>query len=82
MGNVGSGEVKDFTAIGDVVNTASRLQGQAAAGQIVMSRRVYEEAQPGARARSIGPLELKGKAELVEAFVIDLSSPAPAAASA
>lgn len=81
VGNVGSGEVKDFTAIGDVVNTASRLQGQAAAGQIVMSRRVYEEAQPGERARDIGPLELKGKAEPVQAYMIDLSSPVPAAAT-
>ena len=41
VGNVGAGEVKDFTAIGDVVNTASRLQGVAGSGQIVMSQRVF-----------------------------------------
>jgi adenylate cyclase len=82
VGNVGSGAVKDYTAIGDVVNTASRLQGQAAAGQIIMSRRVYDDVRPGARAQSIGPLELKGKAEPVEAYVIDLSAPVRAAASA
>lgn len=82
IGNVGSGEVKDFTAIGDVVNTASRLQGQAGAGQIIMSRRVYDEARPGVRAERIGPLELKGKAEPVEAYRIDLGARAPAAARA
>ena len=31
VGNVGDAAVHDFTAVGDVVNTASRLQGQAAA---------------------------------------------------
>ena len=36
VGNVGSGEVKDFTAIGDVVNTAARLRGEAKPGQMVI----------------------------------------------
>ena len=40
VGNVGAGEVEDFTALGNVVNTAARLQGQAKAGQVVMSERV------------------------------------------
>jgi adenylate cyclase len=73
VGNVGSGGVKDYTAIGDVVNTASRLQGQAAAGQIVMSKSVYDvvgERFPDARHEQ---MTLKGKAEPVEAWVVDLS---------
>ena len=41
VGNVGAGDVKDFTALGDVVNTAARLQGQAAPGQIVISERLF-----------------------------------------
>ena len=41
VGNVGAGDVKDFTALGDVVNTASRLQSSADAGQIVLSERLF-----------------------------------------
>jgi adenylate cyclase len=68
VGNVGSGEVKDFTAIGDVVNTAARLQASAEPGQLVMSERAYGlagERWPDATALQ---LELKGKAEPVRAY--------------
>jgi adenylate cyclase len=39
VGNVGTGEVKDFTAIGDVVNTGARLCGHAQAGQLDTAHR-------------------------------------------
>ena len=70
VGNVSAGEVKDFTAIGDVVNTAERLQGVAAPGEIVLSRRVCEVAggePPRATQRTY---ELKGKAAPERALVL------------
>ena len=73
VGNVGSGEVKDFTALGDVVNTAARLQGEAKAGQIVISERVFQEVAeryPDARRAE---LELKGKSEPVTAHVVEFA---------
>lgn len=72
VGNVGSGDVKDFTALGDVVNTAARLQASASGGQVVMSERMYgrlNHPAPGAVATT---LDLKGKKDAEPARVIDL----------
>jgi adenylate cyclase len=75
VGNVGSGEVKDFTALGDVVNTAARLQAQAKPGQIVMSEGVYQEAAAARFPDALMvQLELKGKSEPVAARIVDLNA--------
>ena len=53
----------DFTALGDTVNTAARLQGEAKAGEIAVSDDLYSAFAirfPGAVQRSV---QLKGKEE-------------------
>jgi adenylate cyclase len=70
VGNVGIGEVKDFTAIGEVVNTAARLQACAQAGQLVVSERVRRMVPGEWPASETVEFELKGKAEPVRACVI------------
>lgn len=71
VGNVGGGGFKDFTALGDVTNTAARLQSVAAGGEIFLCAGTYQavaDAYPNAVRRE---LELKGKTAPVEAFVLD-----------
>lgn len=66
VGNVGKRSLYDFTAVGDVVNVAARLQGEAKGGEIVASGRLAERlaTPPGERVE----ISLKGKAEPVVAF--------------
>ena len=70
VGRVGSNDVKDYTAIGDVVNVAQRLQTEASPGEVLVSESVYQEvsdAYPNAERRV---LTLKGRAESVTAFAL------------
>jgi adenylate cyclase len=72
VGHVGDGEIRDFTAIGDVVNTAARLQGAAGPGQIVMRESVAVQAGLGAAEGARIELDLKGKAEPLAARVLSV----------
>ena len=66
VGNIGGGAaVSDFTAIGDVVNTAARLQSLASSGEVLVAQRLARYLDEPA-----GPLEhvaVKGKHEPVAA---------------
>jgi adenylate cyclase len=70
VGNIGERAVYDFTAIGDVVNTAARLQGEARGGEILLSERVAS-GLPAAIGTPVG-LELKGKKNIERAYRIEL----------
>ncbi len=61
VGNIGQRALYDFTAVGDVVNTASRLQAEAAGGEVILSKRVADGLPDPVGTRV--ELELKGKRE-------------------
>lgn len=62
MGNVAQGEVRDFTVIGDVVNTTARLQGEAQAGEVLVMEETYRHVAPDFPDAPQRSLDLKGKA--------------------
>ena len=69
VGRFGMEGVQDFTALGDTINTAARLQSEARAGEVVISEELHAEfpdTLPGAERREV---QLKGKAETMTIWV-------------
>ncbi len=72
VGNIGAPRRMDYTAIGDTVNTASRLESNAPGGKILISRAVADILGDRARTTSLGDsIKLKGKAEGFETLTLD-----------
>lgn len=71
VGNIGCDFRMDYTAIGDTVNTAARLESNAKAGQILLSQDVYEAVKDRVRATPMGEIALKGKSNGVCVYQLD-----------
>ncbi|HML01286.1 MAG TPA: adenylate/guanylate cyclase domain-containing protein [Acidimicrobiales bacterium] len=70
VGNVGSGSVLDFTALGDAVNVGARLQAHASPGEVVLAASLYpliEAEHPGARSDRV---VVRGRDEPVDVVVL------------
>ncbi len=61
VGNMGCDFRMDYTAMGDTVNTAARLEANAKRGQILISSEVYERVKDRITAEPVGEIPLKGK---------------------
>lgn len=63
VGNIGCDFRMDYTAIGDTVNTAARLESNAKRGQVLISEHIYKRLEGRIQVREIGEIPLKGKAQ-------------------
>lgn len=68
VGRLGSEDSKDYTAIGDVVNLAARLQGKAGAGEILIGEESYAKHSVEFPDATSEQLLLKGFREPVTAY--------------
>lgn len=71
-GNIGSATLKrlDYTVLGDVVNTAQRLQSAASAGQILIEEKAYQKVNEFFNCRKVGEISVKNKQKPLNAYEV------------
>jgi len=69
VGNLGSkGHLQNYTAIGDVVNVASRMQGNASDNDILLNRSTFIKVRQYVRVELLPPMSVKNRTEPLEVF--------------
>lgn len=71
VGNIGSKVRMDYTAIGDAVNTAARLESNAKPGQILISDATYQQVKDYVKVTNLGAMKVKGKSQEIEVYQVD-----------
>lgn len=83
VGEIGPDYRKDYTAVGDTVNTASRLESNAKPGEVLVSLRVCEALEGRLKASFVGERQIKGKSKPMMLYRVDsldgVTPPAPVA---
>jgi adenylate cyclase len=71
VGNVGTQQQMNFTAIGDAVNLAKRLQEDAAGGQVLLSAQTYTRICDAVKATMLPPRRVKGRRQLEQVWQLE-----------
>src|SRR5690348_7698462 len=70
VGVVGTEKANEYTAMGDTVNVAARMQGSARPGSVLVTAATYRFVSQVVESVDVGQLELKGKSDTVHAYEI------------
>ena len=71
IGNMGSEHRLNYTAIGDTVTLAFRLQALARKGEILIGENTYEKTRGKVISRALDPIRVKGKSHPVRIHVLE-----------
>lgn len=78
VGNIGSPQLMSYTAIGDVVNVAARLQQEARAGEILITEATRQRVAELVEVEALGPIYLKGLSAPITTYkVLGLRNTSP-----
>lgn len=69
------GTLSEYTAMGDTVNIASRLQHNAPVGGIIISHDTYRQVRGVFDLQAQAPLTVKGKIEPIQVYVVTQAKP-------
>ena len=71
IGNIGSHDRLDYTAIGDTVNVAARLESNAKPGQILISSNTRMRIGEGFSCTKLEAMTVKGKKDAIQVYQVD-----------
>ncbi len=70
VGNIGTAQLMNFTAVGACVNLAKRMQELARGGQVLIDQATYDSVATQVHAKPLGPIDVKGLRLPVEVFEV------------
>jgi adenylate cyclase len=70
VGSIGASQLMSYTVIGDVVNVSARLQGEARAGEVLVTSDTYERIADHIYAEELGSIYVKGRLSPVRMYKV------------